>query len=72
MSFLAMVNVRTGAAKIIGNTHYSDVWGLVTGTGALYGATYGGKFLAISPATGRGKVIWTERIAVGGLAVPSS
>jgi hypothetical protein len=71
-SFLATVNVHTGAAKIVGRTGYRNVWGLVTGKGALYGATYGGSFLAISTVTGRGAVIWRDRIAVGGAAVPSS
>ena len=69
-SFLATVNVRTGSAKIVGNTGYSNVWGLVTGNGALYGATYGGSFLAISATTGRGKVIWKEGIAAAGMTAP--
>jgi hypothetical protein len=71
-SFLAIINVRTGAAKIVGNTRYKNVYGLVTGRDALYGATFGGKFLLISPRTGRGKVIWNDGIAVGGLATPAS
>jgi len=69
-SFLATVNVRTGSAKIVGNTGYSNVWGLVTGNGALYGVTYGGSFLAISATTGRAKVIWREGIAAAGMAAP--
>jgi hypothetical protein len=69
-SYLATVNVRTGAAKIVGNTGYASVWGLVTGSGALYGATDGGLFLVISPSTGRAKVLWKEGLAVGGLATP--
>ncbi len=71
-SFLATVNIRTGAANVIGPTGYRDVYGLVTENGAIYGATYSGKFLAICRITGRGRVIWNEGIAVGGLAVPSS
>ncbi|MGO9217299.1 MAG: hypothetical protein ACLP5E_05920 [Streptosporangiaceae bacterium] len=71
-SFLATVNIRTGAANVIGPTGYRDVYGLVTENGAIYGATYSGKFLAICPITGRGRVIWNEGIAVGGLAAPSS
>jgi hypothetical protein len=69
-SFLAAVNVRTGAARIIGNTGFKNVWGLVTGSRALYGATVGGNFLAISPATGRARVLWRDGLAVSGLAVP--
>jgi hypothetical protein len=69
-SYLATVNPRTGSAKIIGNTGFSNVWGLTTGSGALYGATYGGSFLAISATTGRGKVIWREGIAAAGMAAP--
>jgi len=69
-SFLATVNVRTGSAKIVGNTGYRNVWGLITGNGALYGATYGGSFLAISATTGRGKVIWQEGIAAAGMTAP--
>jgi hypothetical protein len=68
-SLLARINVRTGAAKVVGNTRYRNVWGLVTGTRALYGATRGGSFIAISPTTGRTRLIWKERIAVGGMAV---
>jgi hypothetical protein len=69
-SFLAIVNVRTGAAKLVGNTGYADVWGLVTGSGALYGATDGGLFLRVSPATGRAKAVWKEGIGVAGMAAP--
>ena len=69
-SFLAIFNVRTGAAKIVGNTGYPSVWGLVTGSGALYGATDGGLFLIISPSTGRAKALWKEGLAVGGMATP--
>jgi len=69
-SFLATVNLRTGSAKIVGNTGFSNVWGLITGYGALYGATYGGSFLAISATTGRAKVIWKEGIAAAGMAAP--
>ncbi len=43
---------------------------LITGYGALYGATYGGSFLAISATTGRAKVIWKEGIAAAGMAAP--
>jgi hypothetical protein len=71
-SLLVRINTRTGAAKLIGNTGYRDVYGLVTGAGDLYGATYGGSFLAISAKTGRARLIWKDRLAVGGLAVPSS
>jgi hypothetical protein len=71
-SLLATVNVRTGTAKVVGKTGYSKVYGLVTGRGALYGATFSGKFLAISRRTGRARTIWNEGIAVGGLTVPSS
>jgi hypothetical protein len=70
-SFLATVNVRTGAAKIVGKTGYPDVWGLVTGSGgALYGATDGGLFLVVSPSTGRAKALWKEGLAVAGMAIP--
>jgi hypothetical protein len=69
-SFLAVVNVKTGVARVIGNTGYANVWGLVTGNGSLYGATYGGSFLAISAATGRVRVIWQEGVAAGGMAAP--
>ena len=69
-SLLAVVNARTGAARIIGNTGYNDVWGLVTGSRALYGATFSGNFLAISPVTGRARVIWRDGLPVSGLAAP--
>jgi hypothetical protein len=70
-SLLATVNIRTGAAKVIGPTGYQDVYGLLTSKGAIYGATFGGKFLAISPRTGRGRVIWADGLAIGGLAAPT-
>jgi hypothetical protein len=66
-SLLARINIRTGAAKIIGRIRYANVYGLVTGRGTLYGATFGGKFLAISRSTGRGKLIWKDGLAIGGL-----
>jgi hypothetical protein len=69
-SFLAVVNVKTGAAKLIGNTGYANVWGLITGNGALYGATYGGSFVVISAATGKATVIWRAGIAAAGMATP--
>jgi len=69
-SYLATVNVRTGAAKIVGNIGYPSVWGLITGSGALYGATDGGLFLVISPSTGRAKALWKEGLPVAGMATP--
>jgi hypothetical protein len=69
-TYLATVNVRTGAARIVGDTHYTDVFGLVSGNGALYGATDSGLFLAISPVTGRARAIWREGLDVAGLATP--
>ena len=65
-SFLARINLRTGAAKVIGSTGYKDVYGLVSRNGALFGATFGGKFISISLRTGRGKLIWKDGLAVGG------
>jgi hypothetical protein len=69
-TYLATVNVRTGAARIVGDTRYTDVFGLVTGNGAFYGATDNGLFLAISPVTGRARTIWREGLDVAGLATP--
>ena len=66
-SLLATVNVRTGTAAVIGPTGYRHVYGLVTRHGALYGATYSGKYLAICRATGRGRVIWDDGLPIGGL-----
>lgn len=70
-SLLATVNVRTGTAAVIGPTGYRHVYGLVTRHGALYGATYSGKYLAICRATGRARVIWNDGLPIGGLAAPS-
>jgi hypothetical protein len=67
-SLLATVNVRTGAAKVVGDTGFANVYGLVAVKGALYGATFGGDFLSISARTGRGKLIWKDGLAVGGTA----
>jgi hypothetical protein len=67
---LATVNVRTGAAKVVGRTGFANVYGLVTGQGALYGATANRRFLAISAKTGHAKAIWKDGLAVAGLATP--
>ena len=67
-TYLATVNVRTGAAQIIGDTHYKNVYGLVTGGRALYGATFDGWFLEISPFTGNAQAIWHDGLPIGGLA----
>jgi hypothetical protein len=67
-SLLATVNVHTGAAKVVGDTGFDNVYGLVAGTGALYGATFSGDFLSVSPRTGRGRLIWKDGLAVGGTA----
>jgi hypothetical protein len=67
-SLLATVNVRTGAAKVVGDTGFENVYGLVANQGALYGATFNGDFLSISPRTGHGKLIWQDGLAVGGTA----
>jgi len=69
-TYLATVSLHTGAAKIVGDTGFKNVWGLVTGSGALYGATDGGLFVVISPATGHAKEIWKDGLAIGGLATP--
>lgn len=70
-SLLATVNVRTGAATVIGPTGYRKVYGLLTSNGALFGATYSGKYLALCRATGRGRVIWNDGLPIGGLAARS-
>ena len=70
-SLLARVNIRTGAATVIGPTGYHNVYGLVTSNGAVYGATYSGKFLAMCRATGRGRVIWNDGLPIGGMAAYS-
>jgi hypothetical protein len=69
-SLLARVNIHTGAAKVIGNTGHTNVYGLITGRGALYGATFNGRFLKVSRTTGRGRVVWKDGLHVGGLTVP--
>jgi hypothetical protein len=70
-SILATVNVRTGAARIVGRTGYHRVWGLVAAGRQLYGATSAGSFLAISAWTGRARVIWREGLDIGGLTTVS-
>ena len=70
-SLLASVNARTGAAKVVGSTGYRNVYGLVTRYGALYGATFSGKFLAICRRTGRARAIWDDGLPIGGLAARS-
>ena len=70
-SLLASVNARTGAAKVVGSTGYRNVYGLVTRYGALYGATFSGKFLAMCRRTGQARAIWDDGLPIGGLAARS-
>jgi len=67
-ALLATIDLVTGRASLLGDTGFRDVYGLSAGSGFLYGATYSGDFISISPATGRGQLLWREGIPAGGLA----
>ena len=48
-AFLASIDLATGRASLLGDTGFRDVYGLSAGSGFLYGATYSGDFISISP-----------------------
>ncbi len=55
--FLARVDIKTGRATIIGDTGYSDIWGLGYWQGTLYGFTKDAEFISIDVKTGAGTLI---------------
>jgi hypothetical protein len=71
-SFLAVIDLPTGTAGLIGDTGYPNLYGLTADAGVLYGATYSGDLITISTSTGVGQPLWQEGIAAGGLSSASA
>jgi hypothetical protein len=61
---LASIDTATGAATVIGETGFTNVWGLGFWKGTVFGFTKGMQFIAINPKTGagtlarQGNVVW--------------
>lgn len=67
---LAIINLETGAATIIGDTGYTRVYGLVHQNGALFAVTSSGDVLSINKNTGAATLIGPSGVsAFGGLAL---
>jgi hypothetical protein len=67
-SSLARIAVHTGLATTIGDIGSHNVYGLISGSNGLYGATKNGRLIAISPKTGKGKLLWKDGLDIAGLA----
>lgn len=67
-SFLARINLSNGAATLIGDMRFKDVWGLALRGGVLYGATNSGQLIRVNTANGVGTLIGSNGIAQAGLA----
>jgi murein DD-endopeptidase MepM/ murein hydrolase activator NlpD len=67
--WLASINPTNGAATLIGDTGFPEVWGISFEGGILYGVTSGGQLIRIDPKTGSGSKVGTKaNIVYGGLA----
>ena len=65
---LATVNRSTGAATLIGDIGFKNVYGLEFCCCHLYGATDSGQLILISVATGKGVLVGTNGITQWGMA----
>jgi hypothetical protein len=67
---LARIDTQTGRATVLGDTGYVDVYGLIGERGFLYGLTWKGELLSISPLTGQAQFLWqVSSFPGGGLAL---
>ncbi len=67
-TWLAKINLANGKATLVGNTGYSDVWGLEIRNGVMFAATSNGKIMRLNPNTGVAAVVATNTVTMGGLA----
>jgi hypothetical protein len=70
--WLARVNPLTGQAVLIGDTGFSDVWGLGFWKDKVYGFTEGGQLIVIDPKTGKGTQASSSSAAWWGAGVTTS
>jgi len=70
--WLARVNPLTGQAVPIGDTGFSDVWGLGFWKDKVYGFTEGGQLIVIDPKTGKGTQASSSSAAWWGAGVTTS
>ncbi|MFH2007223.1 MAG: hypothetical protein ABI333_11600 [bacterium] len=54
---LVQINPSNGAATVIGETGFQDIWGLAYWGGQVFGFTDGGQFLTIDITTGQGTLV---------------
>jgi hypothetical protein len=66
---LAMVDPVSGAAQVIGETGFVDVWGLGFWKGKVYGFTEVGEFILIDVQTGAGTLVSSSNNAWWGAGV---
>jgi hypothetical protein len=54
---LATIDPETGAATVIGETGFQDIWGVAYWAGEVFGFTSNGEFLRIDVDTGEGTLV---------------
>ncbi|HEY0714602.1 MAG TPA: hypothetical protein VGF45_18100 [Polyangia bacterium] len=59
---LARLDPKTGAATVVGNTAFPQVWGLGFWGNRVFGFTKSGEFMLIEPKTGKSKLIAVDPI----------
>jgi hypothetical protein len=67
-SWLAVVNITSGAATPIGDIGFSNVWGMSFKGGVLYGATNQGEIIRIDTNTGHGTLVFNGGVGFWGMA----
>ncbi|MCB9133984.1 MAG: PD40 domain-containing protein [Anaerolineales bacterium] len=70
--WLVSVDPSSGAATLIGDIGFTNVWGLSFIEDLLYGVTSDGDLLQINPVIGVGTLIGNNGIPLGGLATSSN
>lgn len=67
-TWLAKINPDNGKATLVGNTGYSDVWGLEIRSGVMLAATANGRIMRLNPQSGTAVIIGSNSVRMGGLA----
>ena len=67
-TWLAKINPVSGKATLVGNTGYTDVWGLEVRSGIMFAATSNGRLMRLNPNSGVAAVVGTSPVRMGGLA----
>jgi len=66
---LVSVDPDTGAATVIGETGFDDIWGVAYWAGQVFGFTDSGQFLIIDVTTGQGTLVRSENARFWGAGV---